>query len=92
MHNKEKLNNAQKYAIYVAVFVFMMFCLTMYNYNQRLQLQHQDDYVTVKATRVTQLQYVDENGNKFGGKYFLPTDYFSYNKDDPPITLKHYME
>lgn len=36
MHSKEKLNNAQKYALYVAVFVFMMFCHTMYNYNQRL--------------------------------------------------------
>lgn len=83
MYNKEKLNNAQKYSIYVAIFIFMMFCHTMYNYSQRLYLQHQEDYVTVKATRVTQLQYVDENGNKFGGKYFLPTDYFSYNKNDP---------
>lgn len=37
------------------------------------------------ARRTKQLQYVDENGNTFSGKYFLPIDYFSYNKNDKSI-------
>ena len=92
MQYKEKLSKEQQYAIYVAIFVFMMFCHTMYNYNQRLQLQHQDDYVTVKATRVTQLQYVDENGNKFEESTSFRLITFHIIRMTLPITLKHYME
>lgn len=82
MEKKKELTRYQYWAILLMIYVFMMFCHTVYNYNERIKLQRSEDYITVMAKRTTQLQYVDENGNKFGGKFFLPVDYFSYNKND----------
>ena len=85
MKPKRELTRYQYWAILLMAYIFMAFCYVMDNYNERIKLQRSEDYITVMAKRTKQLQYVDENGNTFSGRYFLPVDYFSYNKNDISI-------